>query len=419
MKKFGATGIIVTLVCVVFLGHFADKVGMNVDDSEVVLTQDVYDGDIKVHNTPGWKWTWFAKRTEYLKRGQLKFAPPVDEKTGVSVVDLDREDAKPYGLRLRFNDKGGATLYTQFSYTLPAQDEDKMLAIRTKYPTMEALERDLITPVITKAVYMTGPTMSSEESAAVKRSELIESIMDQINNGPYKTENIQTKIEDTLSGKQKTVTIARIVEDSGSPNGRARQEISPLTDFGVKVFNAEIKKIKYDPQVEKQIETQRRITMEIQTAVADAKKAKQDAIKAVEEGKASAAEAKWAQETLNATDIALAEKNKKVAKLEKEAAEFTKAKLILEGEGEAKKRKLIMAADGQLEKKLLTYEKVMEQGFAAMRDYKGNWVPQIDNRKFGNGTKEASRGQGAFQEMAETLSIKALKDLGLDMKVSN
>lgn len=417
LKKFGSFGLIAVVVSVIFLGVFASKVGTNVDDAEILVTQDAYDGDITVYNTGGFKWIWFAGKIGYLKRGQLEFAPPVN-KDNVSTVSLDSEEAKAYGLRLRFNDKGGATLYSQFSYTMP-NDKDLIKKIRAKYPSEAAMERDLIRPVITKAVYMTGPTMSSEESTAVKRSELIGSIMDQINNGPYLTENIQTKIEDTLSGKMKTVTVAQIVEDPNSPNGRARQEVSPLKEFGIVVLNPEIKKIKYDGQVEDQIEAQRKITMDIQTAVAKTKEAEQNAIRAVEEGKANTATAKWAQETENAKDIALAEKNKTVAKLAKEAAKFTKDKDILLGQGEAERKRLVMQADGALEKKLATYEKVMASGFDAMKNYAGNWVSQIDNRKFGSGADNAGgSGQGAFEEMAQTLSIKALKDLGLDMTIS-
>lgn len=417
LKKFGTVGIVLTVVTVLFLGVFASKIGTNVDDAEILITQDAYDGDMTAYNTGGFKWIYFAGTETYLKRGQLEFAPPVNENS-VSSVSLDSKEAKAYGLRLRFNDKGGATLYSQFSYIMPP-DKDLLLKIRSKYPTMKAMERDLIRPVITKAVYMTGPTMSSEESTAVKRSELIESIMDQINNGPYKTENIQMKVEDTLSGKLKTITVAKIVEDPTAPNGRARQEISPLKEFGITVLNPEIKKIKYDAQVEDQIEAQRKITMDIQTAVAKTKEAEQNAIRAVEEGKANAATAKWAQETENAKEIALAEKNKTVAKLAKEAAKFTKDKDILLGQGEAERKRLVMQADGALEKKLATYEKVMASGFDAMKNYAGNWVSQIDNRKFGSGAgNTGSSGQGAFEEMAQTLSIKALKDLGLDMTIS-
>ena len=118
LKKFGSVGLVLTLITVVFLGFVADRVGTNVDNSEILVTQDAYDGDITVYNTAGFKWIWFAGTVDYLKRGQLEFAPPVNSKN-VSTVSLDSDEAKAYGLRLRFNDKGGATLYSQFSYTMP------------------------------------------------------------------------------------------------------------------------------------------------------------------------------------------------------------------------------------------------------------------------------------------------------------
>jgi len=411
LKKIGSVGLVAILTLVLFLGVFASKVGTNVDDAEILVTQDAYDGDITVYNTGGFKWIWFAGKIGYLKRGQLEFAPPVDE-NNVSTVSLDSDEAKAYGLRLRFNDKGGATLYSQFSYTMPT-DKELIKRIRAKYPSEAAMERDLLRPVITKAVYMTGPTMSSEESTAVKRSELIGSIMDQINNGPYKTENIQVKIEDTLSGKPKTVTVARIVEDPTAPNGRARQEVSPLKEFGISVLNPEIKKIKYDEQVEDQIEAQRKITMDIQTAVAKTKEAEQNAIRAVEEGKANAATAKWAQETENAKDIALAEKNKTVAKLAKEAAKFTKEEQILLGQGEAERKRLVMKADGALEKKLKTYENVNAMYAKAMSDYKGNWVSQVNM----GGSGGSSSGKNTAQNMIDLLTVKTAKDLALDLSL--
>jgi len=411
LKKFGSFGLIAVVVSVIFLGVFASKVGTNVDDAEILVTQDAYDGDITVYNTGGFKWIWFAGTVDYLKRGQLEFAPPVNN-DNVTTVSLDSNEAKAYGLRLRFNDKGGATFYGQFSYIMP-EDKELIKKIRSKYPSESAMERDLIRPVVTKAVYMTGPTMSSEESTATKRPELIESIMDQINFGPYKTVNKPEKVLDTLSGEMKTVMVARVVEDPSAPNGKARQEVSPLIEFGIRVVNPEIKKIKYDKNVEDQIETQRKITMDIQTAIAKAREAEQNAIKAVEEGRANAATAEWAQKTENAKDIALAEKNKTVAKLDKEAAKFTKDKDILLGQGIAAKRKLIMQADGALKMKMDTMKEIARINAEAIRDYKGNWVPQI---VYGGGGGSGGTAQySAAQTMMETLTVKAMKDLSLDL----
>lgn len=411
LKKFGSAGLVIALIGVVFLGFVADRIGINVDESEIVVTQDAYDGDMTVYSTPGFKWIWFASTVTYPKRGQIELFPA--DKDGKVSMDLNSKEAKGYGAPIRFNDKGGATFYGQFSYTLPT-DEMSILKIRTKYPSKESLENRLILPVITKSIYMTGPTMSSEESAAARRAELIATIMDMINYGPWQVVNAPEQVHDPITDTMKTVNVAKPVVDANAPNGKARQEVGALIDFGVIVFNPEIKKWKYDDQVEKQIESQRRITMEIQTAVADTNKAQQEIIKVEKEGEAEAAKAKWLQEKENATEIALAEKNKKVAKLAKEAAVFTKAEQILLGQGEAERKRLVMQADGALEIKIKAYENVNGMYAKALSEYKGNLVPQIVMS--GQAGKGGTTPQNAIGQMMELFTVKTAKDLALDMK---
>ena len=68
-----------------------------------------------------------------------------------------------------------------------------------------------------------------------------------------------------------------------------------------------------------------------------------------------------------------------------------------------------MSADGALEKKIEAYKYVMAEGFKAIGNYQGAWVPSVIAG--GNG----SNSNAAFN-MMEMLSIKAAKDLSLDMK---
>jgi hypothetical protein len=70
----------------------------------------------------------------------------------------------------------------------------------------------------------------------------------------------------------------------------------------------------------------------------------------------------------------------------------------------------VMAADGALDKKLDAYKYVMAEGFKAIGNYQGAWVPSIISGGTGVGNSNA-----AFN-MMEMLSIKAAKDLSLDMK---
>jgi len=403
IKKILSIGSIVAVIAIVAIGW--DQAVENVDSNEVKVFQGIVSGELTVHQTAGMKQRWFDYVATYKKRDFVEFNVPKN-------VSMDNPEAKIYGLPIRFNDQGAAVLFGDVSYTLSSNDEH-LKALRTEFPNIEQLEEQLIRPAIQRAVYMTGPTMSSKESTSEKRPLLVEYITDQTNNGVYQTETSDVETTDPLSGEKRTVTIAKIVHDSKAVNQRARLEKSPLEKFGIKVFNLQVKKIKYDSNVERQIEAQRKIFMDIQTAIAKAKEAEQNAIKAVEEGKASAAVAKWEQETLNAKEIALAEKNKAVAKLDKEAALFTKEKDILLGQGIAAKRKLIMQADGALKMKMDTMKEIAKINAEAIRDYKGNWVPQI---VYGGGGTGGTEQYSAAQTMMETLTVKAMKDLSLDLK---
>lgn len=405
IKKILSIGSIVAVIAVVAIGW--DQAVENVDSNEVKVFQGIVSGDLTVHQTAGMKQRWFDYVATYKKRDFVEFNAP-------DKVSMDSPEAKIYGLPIRFNDQGAAVIFGDASYTLSV-NEDHLKAMRTEFPTIEQLENELIRPAIQRAVYMTGPTMSSKQSTAEKRPLLVEYITDQTNDGVYQTETVDDKTIDPLSGEERTITVAKIIKDTNAVNSRARLEDSPLKKFGIKIFNLQVKKIKYDANVEKQIEAQRKIFMDIQTAIAKAKEAEQNAIKATEEGKANAATAKWEQETVNAKEIALAEKNKKVAKLEKEAAAFTKQKDILLGQGIAEKRKLIMQADGALKMKLDTMEKIAAINADAVKNYKGNWVPQIVYGGGGSG-KGGTEQYSAAQTMMETLTVDAMKRLSLDLK---
>lgn len=77
---------------------------------------------------------------------------------------------------------------------------------------------------------------------------------------------------------------------------------------------------------------------------AKAAAAVQEAIRAEEEGKAKAAQAKWAQETVKATEVTKAEQEKEVSRLAAEKAEFDKKKVIAQGEAEAAANRAKVAA---------------------------------------------------------------------------
>src|SRR4030042_4592741 len=280
--------------------------------------------------------------------------------------------------------------------------------LHQKYGSTEAIEHQLIRQIVNKAVYMTGPLMSSMESYASRRNDLLNLVEDQIQHGVYRTESFQERQKDSMTGVEKTVTIVKIVKDSkGLP---MRQEESALQEFGLRTFNLTINKIPYDKAVEGQISAQQKAFMQVQTAIAEAKEAEQKAITVAKQGEAKAAEAKWKQEAIKATEVTLAQQKLAVAELAAKEAEQYKRAQILQGEGEATKKKLVMEADGALQIKVDAYKYSVEKFADAMAKYQGNWVPQIITG--GSGTPV----NGA-QQMIDFLSIKAAKDLGLDMSM--
>lgn len=390
-----ATTLIAFILTAVLWGSIVE----NVPADKIVIIQDPIDGDLHCHSEPGMVQQRFGKVTMYDKSFQYWFSAQADQGgTGDASIGL------------RFNDGGHGKISGSVRIDVPMCGE-KMIALHVKYGSQKAIESDIIRTTFERAVYMTGPLMSSKESYAEKRNYMIASIEDQAINGVYKQTTKEEKGIDPISGKEKTVTKVKLVKDVSAPNGLARQEVSPLTTFGLRASNLSINKVKYDKTVETQIRKQQESIMAVQTAIADAKKAEQDAIKAEKEGEARAAVAKWNQEEIKATMVTKAEQERDVAKLEKEAAGFTKAKEILLGQGEAERKKLVMKADGALEKKLATYEKVSQMYATAIATYKGDWVPRV--QMGGNG----STSNGA-QDLINMLSAKTAQELALDLSIT-
>jgi len=150
--------------------------------------------------------------------------------------------------------------------------------------------------------------------------------------------------------------------------------------------------------------------MQVQTAIARAKEAEQKAITVAKEGEATAMKAKWEQETIKAKEVTLAQQKLAVAELAAKEAEQYKRAEILKGEGEGARKKLVMEADGALAIKVDAYKYSVEKFAEAMAKYQGNWVPQIVTGGSGQTTNGAT-------QMMEFLSLKAAKDLGLDMSM--
>src|SRR5262249_30657883 len=153
-------------------------------------------------------------------------------------------------------------------------DEASLTALHVRYGSHRAIEQQLIRTIVEKAVYMTGPLMSSKESYAERRNDLLRLIEDQIQFGIFRTETVQERQPDPMTNQMRTINIVRLIKNERGQY--ERQEASPLEEFHIKTFNLSINDIKYDEAVEKQIQLQQQAIMQVQLAVAKAKEAEQE-----------------------------------------------------------------------------------------------------------------------------------------------
>jgi len=390
-------GVVALLLTLVFIGNLFTTVGAG----EIVVKQNFLDGKLQVWTTPGVHFQNFGKLTVYKRSDQYWFSNKEDE-------GKDADDA----IKVRFNDGGHGTISGSLRYDLPL-DEAKMIALHSTYGSQASIEHELVKQVVTKSVYMTGPLMSSRESYAEKRADVITFISDQTLHGVYRTTHKSVKTTDPISGQEKTVDIVEPKFGEG-PNGIEREEESPIERFGLTGYNVTINAIDYDKAVENQIKQQQAAIMAVQQAMVNAKKAEQDAITVAKQGEAESAKAKWAQEVLKATAVTQAEQEKEVAtvaatqKKEVAALDLDTAKLSAQrtmalAKAEADAKKLQLEANNALEQRLTAYvdvQKAWATAYGAQRQ-----VPDIQ--------MGGSSSGGMSQSLVDLLMTKTARDLNV------
>jgi len=383
-------------ILVIVLVMMSGKLVEDVPADKIIINQVPISGELQFWTQPGWEAQMFGSTTNYEKSVQVWFD---------STENHGDEGDLP--VKIVFNDGANGYLSGSIRILLPTQPV-YLRKIQENFGSMPKLIEDLVKQTVRKVIFSTGPLMNSFESYAAKKNDLIRYIEDQLRNGTYKTITKNKIVTDELSGKEKIVPEAQLIPDTTAPGGMARQEEAPFEKYGLSIAAVSINQLDYDAEVKAQIRSQQQAQMEIQTAIAETRKQEQQAIQEEKIGQKNATKSKWEQETKNAKLIAESEKNREVAKIEKEAAEFLRQKLILEGQGESEKKRLIMNADGQLLARLQTYENVNKMWAEAVSNYKGNWVPGFVMGNSGSGTNT-----NGVTDLIELLKAKTASDLNL------
>lgn len=360
---FGTIIVIALLILSSSLVEDADK-------SKNYVCQMPVTGEYVVWTDGGLQWQGMGNVHSYAKTSQIEFSDLYKNEGGY-VASGDNPAAGT-----TFNDRGKGYIIGSFRVVLPTDDQN-MMAIQRDFGSEQALINNLVRPTLYKVVTACGPLMSSLESVSETRTDLTAYITDQLNNGVYKTKTSKVEVINEITGEKELRTQAELIPDANAPGGYARQERSPFSQYGISAGIVSIIDIKYDKATQQQIDAQKAANLSVITAKTQALEAMQKAITIEEQGKASAAQAKWDQEREKAIAVTKAEQEFEVARLEAEKAKQVALKVKAEGEAKAAaNRALVSAGLTPLEK--ATIEKETAIGIAqALANSNVRWVPEI------------------------------------------
>ena len=356
--------IAITVICL------SGKMFEDADKSKNYVCQMPITGEYSVWTEGGLQTQWFGDIDAYAKTSQIEFSDLEKNQTGYVAVGPNPAAGTT------FNDRGKGYIVGSFRVVLPTDDQN-MMEIQRDFGSEEALINNLVRPTLYKVVTACGPLMSSLESVSETRTDLTAYITDQLNNGVYKTKTSKVEAINEITGEKELRTQAELIADENAPGGYARQEKSPFSQYGITAGIVSIIDIKYDAATQQQIDAQKAANLSVITAKTQALEAQQKAITIEEQGKARAAEAKWAQEQEKAVAVTKAEQEREVARLAAEKAEFEKKKIIAQGQAEAEANRLKVNA-GLTPQERAEWDYKTAVGIAeALANSKVSWVPSV------------------------------------------
>lgn len=399
IKRSHIIGTIVA-VSVIFMLFLLQGAFEDCDKSKIYVNQYPYTGNYAVWTNGGLQQQWWGNIYEYHKTSQVEFTGVEKNEEGYVAVGDNP------GAAVTFNDKGKGFIIGSLRVVLPT-DANHMSKIQQDFGSEQALISALIRPTLYKVVTSCGPLMSSLESVSETRTDLIQYITDQLNDGVYKTKMHKLTVINELTGDSDIVAKAELIIDSNAPGGYKRQEVSPFSQYGIVCNLVSITDIKYDKMTQDQIDAQKAANLAQVTSKTKSLEAIQKTILVTEQGKQAAETAKWEQEKEKAKAVTKAEQEYEVARLEAARAEEVAKRVKAEGEAKAAANRALVSA-GLTPLERATIEKETAIGIAhELAQSKVRWVPEII---MGNGNGSGSAmdavGLNMLMQVVEKMNKK-------------
>jgi regulator of protease activity HflC (stomatin/prohibitin superfamily) len=297
----------VVVIAGIFLLTSLPRIMEDVQGGEVHVKQAWISGNMSVHVKEGMYFQKFGTITKYYRT--------FDTFLSNDVLDGGK-GAETNATEVMFGGGGKADVGSVTQWRIPLTEE-AVIKIHRNFRTFDGLKSQVRQWII-EVEKQTASTFKAEETYSTRRGEFSQLITDQIINGLYQTEVVETEeptgdIDENGSPIMTKTLKTRVKrDDNGNPIIVKR---GIFQEYDIELVNHTLKDINYDETVDLAIERKKATDQERAVARANAEKARQDAITAEEQGKANIALARAAEEVQKITAVTIAQKEKEVAEL--------------------------------------------------------------------------------------------------------
>jgi len=348
---------------------------------------------------------FFSKEQEWSNQISVSYTD--------SIPDYDMHDntIEIGRINIRFNDATTAYANGITQYVLPS-GEKEMLEIHNTHRTPEALVKRRLAPYTQECLQSSAQLMSSEMHYSGGRAQMVQDYIDQLRNGAYLLKVQKNNVYDSLEKSYKTVYD---VVPQLDKNNQTKRKFSSIKEYEISVGDAQITDVDYQSQVDKMLAKKIEASTNASVSKQQLMTAQQQALTADAQGKASLVKIEYEQKQKQLvsivaaqTQVELAEQDLQKQAIQEKAAikEASKIKILADANAYEKQRDI--QANGALEQKLEAYVTVCK-AFAEAAS-QSSWVPMYQSGGSSN------NGASNMSNMMEIFTLKAAKDLNLDMK---
>lgn len=399
-KVFMLGGAVLALILLISFNPFS----YNPAGSRTCVTQA--SGNQFVQFQTGVFWAgFFAKETEWSNQISVSY---VADEADYDLVDNTVEIGK---INIRFNDATTAKVSGITQYVLPS-GEKEMLEIHNTHRTPESLVKRRLSPYTQECLQSSGQLLSSEAHYSGGRAQMVQDYLDQLKNGAFLLKIQENNTYDTLEKANKKVyTVVTQMDKNNQP----KRKFSSIKEYEISVGDAQITDVDYQEQVDNMLAKKIEASTKASVSKQELMTAQQQALTIEAQGKAQLVKIEYEQKQAQTkqvvaaqTQVQLAEQDLQKQAIQEKAAlkEASKIKILADANAYEKQRDI--QANGALEQKLEAYVTVCK-AFAEAAS-QSSWVPMYQSGGSSN------NGASNMSNMMEIFTLKAAKDLNLDMK---